>query len=184
MSKHWQKTILGSFFLRRTLFLDAIPEKCYIENVLGTYGLHVPTIVHEYKQNITAWIVELHPALLPYSSPNDSLWVKDNPCDRLRSVHPSTLISQPPLEALMVAYTPRRSHGTTRGYLCQTGGVTFGSLLRGLDEIYMSAYGEAFDKSVHEVGEKDGETCAFSSHWAFTIDGAIVRTAREALLKV
>jgi hypothetical protein len=62
--------------------------------------------------------------------------------------------------------------------------VTYGSLLRGLDEIYMSAYGEAFDKSVHGVGEEDGEICAFSSQRAFTIDGDVVKTARGALLEV
>jgi hypothetical protein len=104
VSKQWQKTILGSMFLRRTLFLDPNPKpkKEYIENVLGEYWLHVPTIVHDYKANITAWIVELHPALLPYSSLEGCLMVEEVPCDRLRAVHPSTLISQPPVQALMV----------------------------------------------------------------------------------
>jgi hypothetical protein len=188
VSKHWQTTILGSTFLRQELFLDSRPKEEYIRVGGQKHGKDLYTIVHKDPCDSYIRIFELHPALLPYSSPTGCFLTKNVPCDRLRAVHPSTLICQPPTSTyiLNADYTPRREFDTMRGRVSRRhghDGLTFGALLEGLDEIHVEYRGKYFKGSIHDVGEKDGETCDLWTPIATTNDKEEVRIARKAQVK-
>lgn len=126
VSKHWQRSILGSTALRRKLFLDPEPETEY-------HSIKFSVFHREKNDDTSRSIHEPHPLLLPYISPTarTSLQVKEIPTEYFRIIHPETLLFQPPLSRIQVDCA--RHEALT--ILTNTHGVTFGDVVEGLDKI-------------------------------------------------
>lgn len=197
VSKHWQKSILGSIALKRILFLEAAPEKEYLyhESVLAPEGYGYVSrysLIFERKEGATT-IVELHPALVPYSKSFTDLscsYVKIGrkymSCDRLRAVHPATFLSQPPLEGVRVSYIKGRSHWIERAFR-ETGGMTFGKLLRAMSSLWEDNKDEFMLTHPRYAGyvreEENEEKCKVFAPNVVASDSDEVETARKELAK-
>lgn len=168
VSKHWQKSILGSVVLRRNLFIEAAPKQEYLNYSQGQMGEWAPSIAHEPNKN-SKTIVELHPILLPHSNPRAkaSIEIGSVSYEVLHTVQPSTLLFQPPLERIgMRCLTPRmKLVGDTE--LERTHGVTFGTVL----EAMVSVRGHHGDDGC--VGFEGVELFSL-----FILGGVVARNAR------
>lgn len=141
VSKHWRDVILDPKFreLRRILFLEPAGATEYLE-YRRTFRRRCdkgrrdgyPAIVHEANDE-SKLIVEVHPILLPHFDRNNTACVFMQYMDRdhIRSVPPSTYLSQPPLEKILL-YDSIRTTLAIR----VVGGVTFGALLETLATRY------------------------------------------------
>lgn len=149
VSKHWHSTILGSYVLRRTLFLEPSPTREYIKSVSQNGQRPVYALLREPVKGSFA-IIEPHPAILPLTESHE-VWVKETRwifCDLLRNVRPATLVFQPPIEKVIV--WQRRENSTRKlihEVVCPEG-VTFGALLG----------------AKHLKREKHEETCSKTSN--------------------
>jgi len=154
VSKHWRSSILRSTTLRRKLFLDPDPRREYLPFRPSVFG-----------ETATSWpIHEPHPILQPYSinaetyGPN--LGVNRVPRKSLRTVHPATLLFQPPLNSIEVTCLGCGAVET----VVRFSGVTFGQLVELLD---------------HDECIKD--TCRLFRSGALASNAEKVMDAREAI---
>jgi len=96
------------------------------------------------------------------------------PCASLRTIHPSTLLLQPPLEEMSVSFQPRAMFFSFPGDIKRTGGVTFGDLLEQWEKL---REGSAKMKKQRE------ETCSIAIVNAISIDADAVKFALGTLSK-
>lgn len=197
VSRRWQKCILGSITLKRILFLEAAPEKeyPYFDSVPAPRGPGYVTrysLIYERKERGTT-IVELHPALIPHSDSFTELsWSyveigRTYPsCDFLRTVHPATFLSQPPLEEVKLSYVRGPSRWTDVVFR-ETGGMTFGALLRAMSSLQEEDKdGDMFPYRYRDLLvflEESGEKCKIFAGHVVASNSDEVETAREALAK-
>lgn len=195
--KRWQKTILGSIALKRILFLEAAPENeyLYFDSVPAKKSRGYVTrysLVYERKERGTT-IVKLHPALVPHSESFTELFRscieigrEHMYCDRLRAVHPATCLSQPPLENVKVSYTRGLSRWTDVVFR-ETGGMTFGALLRAMSSLREEDKdGKLFPYRPYDnyvTLEEGKERCRLFAPEVVASNSDEVKTAREALVK-
>jgi len=142
VSKHWQRSILGSTALRRKLFLDPEPKTEY-------FSIKFSVFHREKNDDTSRSIHEPHPLLLPYISPTarTCLQVNEIPTESLRTIHPETLLFQPPLNRIQVDCS--RHEALT--ILTNIHGVTFSDVVEGLDKMCT--------RRLHGDGEI-GHTCS------------------------
>lgn len=137
VSKHWHNVILDpkSRDLRRILFLEPAEATEYLDVRNYFYPRHYkgkrdgyPAIVHEPSDG-SKLIVEVHPVLLPHCGRYNTtrIYMRHVHLGDLRSVPPSTYLSQPPLEQINL-----NSSTGTLSTVQAAGGVTFGALLEDL----------------------------------------------------
>jgi len=177
VSKVWQKCILGSIVLRRTLFLEPVMKKEYLDCAIVEDRRWVDSIIHEPNVN-SQTIVELHPILATHPKPRDKTRInsKCSRCDILSTVQPLAFLVQPPLEEVKVAYYTT-GNGITTSNVKRTGGVTFGAILKELVSLRVR-HDEYYGT---RLGKKETFCLEFAGVIASNAD--LVKTAREALMK-
>jgi hypothetical protein len=164
VSKHWQRSILGSTALRRKLFLDPEPKTEYFSIKFSVF--------HRERNDTSRSIHEPHPMLLSYISPTarTCLQVNEIPTESFRTIHPETLLFQPPLDRIQVDC----SRHEVLTLLTSTDGVTFGDVVEGLDKICTRRlYGDG----------GDGHTCSMIHCRALASNAEVVLGAREVRAK-
>jgi len=186
VSKHWQKSILGSVVLRRNLFLDPDPLREYITSEWNSKDHCIDKITREPRTPRGSFnypIIELHPFLKtrpgdngrPLGETMATVCFHDMPCSSLQTVHSSTFLFQPPLKEVIAYHVdefeemtgPQRIFSINR-----TKGVTFGDLL---DEMQPKDVDSGNDREEN----KDSIRINVS---AFLTDAPNVKTARAAQL--
>jgi hypothetical protein len=163
ISKHWRQSILSSIMLRRKLFLYPDPKKEY-------YSIQSSVLLRE-KSATSRSIHELHPILMPYSNPCTRIYLEVNeiPHKSLRTVHPATLLFQPPLDRIQVDCAKHEALIV----LTRTDGVTFGDIIKGLDKLCTRRLQD----------EGNGHTCSFLHCRALASNAEAVIDAREERAK-
>lgn len=199
VSKQFDRTILDSMELRRTLFLEPEPAREYLEFMRGrdqrcydVWNSSQPVVVrrplgaHEFSQNLTRVIVQ----------PQNSLWrvgdfyledvnaheVRMSVSDFqvFRTAPPSAFLFQPPLDNVTIANWGRRAQ------LEIPGGVTFGAVVQAIEKI-RAATKELIVRSPRFAerlcGLEDQMSLAINASGA-VVDGVKhVRTARLASVR-
>lgn len=137
VSKHWHQVIHNSPELRRKLFLDATQKREYLERRYTrsntyTHGLYeVQSFITKQRGQFSRLIIEPHPALLhEHDHIGDECIVitaRRLSHNKIKSVPPSTLLFQPPVEAIDLDF-----YGCTLP-MSRTNGVTFGLLVDELE---------------------------------------------------
>jgi len=194
VSKNWHQSSHSTIALRRMLFIEPAPkdEHIYYDPVYSGGWISIPKVLREPNEHCVT-IIEPHPVLQPHCEDvNGPFYCCVNigwmDCNRLRAVHPSTLLFQPPLEKVTVSYLTVDSLWTDRASQ-KTGGVTFGALLRTFDslrdgdEVEVRPPWQHLDPATLRSCE-DG--CKILATNVLTSECKVVkrlRTAREALAK-
>lgn len=197
ISKYWKDSILGSLVLRRKLFLEPVPDKEweYLEyadeeedwdlTCLWIPPAYAPSLVRApTKRGCSLTIVEPHPIILPKINNVTPTYVESDhmPCDRLRTVPPETFLFQPPgFEELTVEYKWGHPRYKRLSYIESARGVTFGDILKSLDELRQLNVDEGYDD--FDRSEESGEIFLFKAAEVIASTAVKVKAAREALAK-
>lgn len=136
VSKQWNTTILDSMELRRTLFLEPAPVKEHLEHKLW-YKVKplrrpercrtVPVIIYEPSER-SKIVVEPHPVIASACDLESRICqdIRGVTLEQLKTVSPSTLLFQPPLENVSVHYGLVKIPGPP--------GITFGAIVDGFEK--------------------------------------------------
>ena len=136
VSKHWNGTILDSRELRRILFLEPAPAKEHLQHKpwykvkQSRYPEKCrmqPVIIHEPSKT-SKIVVEPHPVIASACDLKSRIRqdVRGLSLEELKTVSPSTLLFQPPLENISVHY------GVVE--IPDPPGVTFGAIVEGFEK--------------------------------------------------
>jgi hypothetical protein len=139
VSKHWQKSILGPVVLRRNLFLEPASKIEYLDWVKGKNGELIFRLVHEPETCSASMVVEPHPGILSQwhgLSPDTSrISFHFESRASLGAVHPSTFLTQPPIESIDASYLHLFPPQQACSELHCIGSITFGALLKELNAL-------------------------------------------------
>jgi hypothetical protein len=188
VSRQWNKTVLESAELRRTLFMEARQAREYLQIMKGQdrrcyefQSRWQPVVVSKPSQPDPREIVESHPSLVrkaaSLGSSSDVNFTVPY-FGSVKAVPASAFLFQPPLQNITIEHWGR----TTK--LQNPGGVTFGEVLVEIEKI-RAASKAAIERSPrfagHLYGRVDQMTLSIRADNITSNDANLVKQARRAL---